>query len=277
LFACLIVVLAVAVPANAAPRDPRLARVSSWALAIGSGDLDGDYAARYAPFDLVVVDGEGVTARQVGALHARGKIVLGYLSVGTIEKGRFWFARAKRYRLELWDDWGEWYADVSKRGYRKLIARTVAPRLRAKRLDGLFLDNVDMVDTHPRQRAGMVALVKTLARDNGLLFAQNGDDFMPHVARWLDGWNREGVTSTYDFDSRNYVRVPAAERRDAQATLRAMAKRGLLVTATDNVAAGGDPQPAIDNACAAGALPYVADIELQRVPAEPLRCTVSAP
>src|SRR5690242_14505305 len=156
LLAAFALLLVAAAPAAAAPRDPRLADVHSWAFAIGTGDLDGDVATRYAPFDLVVVDGEEVTAGQVAALHARGKVVLGYLSVGTIEKGRFWFARAKRYRLELWDDWGEWYADTSKRGYRSLITRTVAPRLRAKKLDGLFLDNVDMVETHPRQRAGMV-------------------------------------------------------------------------------------------------------------------------
>ena len=174
-----VLLVAVAAPAAATPSDPRLAGVHSWAFAIGSGDLDGDYAARYAPFDLVVVDGEEVTAKQVAALHANGTVVLGYLSVGTIEKGRSWFAAAKRYRLELWEDWGEWYADVAQRGYRTLIARTVAPKLRAKKLDGLFLDNVDMVETHRRQRAGMVALVKTLARDGGLLFAQNGDDFMP--------------------------------------------------------------------------------------------------
>src|SRR5690349_8868317 len=99
--------LVAAVPATAAPHDARLAGVHSWAFAIGSGDLDGDVAARYAPFDLVVVDGEEVTPKQVAALHARGKIVLRYLSVGTIEKGRSWFTRAKRYRLELWDDWGE--------------------------------------------------------------------------------------------------------------------------------------------------------------------------
>jgi hypothetical protein len=271
-FAVLALALIAAAPAAATPADARLAAVHSWAFAIGSGDLDGDVAARYAPFDLVVVDGEEVTAKQVAALHADGKLVLGYLSVGTIERGRSWFRAARPYRLELWQDWGEWYADVASRGYRTLITRTVAPRLRAKKLDGLFLDNVDMVESHPRQRAGMRVLVKTLARGRGLLFAQNGDDFTPSIARYLDGWNREDVTGTYDFDTKSYVPVPAADTRAAQSALRSMAARGLLVTTTDYLAAGTDASAAVANACAAGALPYVGDIELRRVPAQALTC-----
>ena len=87
-------VLLLAPTAAAEPRDPRLQGVASWAFAIGSGTLDGDVAARYAPFDLVIVDGEEVTKAQVSALRAQGKVVLGYLSIGTIEE-RFSYAGAR--------------------------------------------------------------------------------------------------------------------------------------------------------------------------------------
>src|SRR5690349_13180782 len=99
----------------AAPADSRLQSVDSFAFGLGSGSLDGDVAARFRGFDLVVVDGEEASAKQVAALKAQGTVVLGYLSVGTIERGRFWFKDVKRYRLDLWDDFGEWYADTSKR------------------------------------------------------------------------------------------------------------------------------------------------------------------
>src|SRR5689334_4717776 len=98
-------VVALAAPAQATEID-RMAGVRSFALALGDGaanrDLDG--------YDLVVVDGS-TPARRVKQLRAGGAIVLGYLSVGTIESYRSWFKAAKPYRLELWDDWGEWYAD----------------------------------------------------------------------------------------------------------------------------------------------------------------------
>ena len=87
-------------------------------------------------------------------LRRHGAIVLGYLSVGTIESYRWWYRAASPYKLELWDDWGEWYADVSRKGFRDLIAERVAPRMLAKGLHGLFLDNTDMVETHGRSATG---------------------------------------------------------------------------------------------------------------------------
>ena len=274
----ILVLIALPAAAPAAPRDARLRSVSSWAFAIGSGDLRGDSAARYAPFDLVVVDAEEATPQQVAGLRASGKLVLGYLSVGTIERGRSWYRAARPYKLELWEDWGEWYADVRRAGYRRLIERRVAPALLRKGFDGLFLDNVDMVEGHPRQRRGMTQLVRRLSHDSRargrLLFAQNGDAYVPSLARFLDGWNREDVTWTYDFDSRRYQRVGAEDTRAAQATLRSLAARGLLVTSTDYTRAGDDgaEREAAANSCAAGALPFVADIGLSRVPPAPFTC-----
>lgn len=265
-----------AVASTAAP--PRLSAVRSWALAIGSGDLAGDVRSRYAPFDLVVIDGEEATAPQVGALRAQGTIVLAYLDVGTIEPGRGWFRLAKPYRLDFWPDWGEWYANVDAPGYRTLISSRVAPEILAKGFDGLFLDNVDMTETHPRQTQGMTALVRALARrvhqHGRYLFAQNGERVLGPTLRFLDGWNREDVSATYDFASKRYVAVPPADSAAARAALRRMRARGLLTLATDYVSAGNAPaiERAIAAACAAGALPFVTNIDLTRIPKKAQRC-----
>jgi hypothetical protein len=163
-----------AAPAAGAPKDPRLARVHSFAFAIGSGAL----AKPLGAYDLVVVDGQEASARRVAQLRSKGVIVLGYLSVGTVEKGRPWSKAARPYRLDLLAEWGEWYADVNAPGYRRLIANKVAPRmLRRKRFDGLFLDNTDMIETHPRRKPGMRKLAARLGKlvhsQRRLLFAQN--------------------------------------------------------------------------------------------------------
>jgi uncharacterized protein (TIGR01370 family) len=213
----------------------------------------------------------------VRKLRRHGAIVLGYLSVGTIESYRWWYAAASPYRLELWGDWGEWYADVSRPGFRQLLAARVAPRMLAKGLHGLFLDNTDMVETHAAQRAGMRALVARLARlvhgRGKLLFTQNGDSSIGPTLRHYDGWNREDVSWTYDFDREQYVRVGSAERAAALAAIRRIRGRGLLVTTTDYLPRGrrDAASQAIRTSCRAGALPYVSDIELSRVP-RPLRC-----
>jgi uncharacterized protein (TIGR01370 family) len=276
--------LATAPAADAA--DPPVAKplrgVQSFAFAIGSGNLDGDVAARLAPYDLVVVDGEEARRSQVRALRRRGKVVLAYLSIGTIEPGRSWYERAKPYRLrDRFEEFGEYYAATSRRGYRRLIARRVARRMLRKGFDGLFLDNTDMIETHRRQRRGMRLLVRALARlvhsrghRRRLLFSQNGDRVIGPSLRYYDGWNREDVTSTYDFDHRRYRRVPASETAAAQRTLRRLRARGLLVTTSDYTRRGdrGSESAAVSNSCATGALPFVTNIGLTRIAARAFGC-----
>ena len=241
--------------------------------------------ARLGAFDLVVVDGELARRDEVAELRASGSTVLAYLSVGTIERWRSWYGDLKRFRLGAWRDWeDEWFADVSRRKLRRLLTRRIAPEILAKGFDGLFLDNVDMIETrgHRRQRTGMRWLVLGLSglvrADGGLLYTQNG--------RWglrrldlldaIDGWNREDVTWTYDFERRRYVRNRAGARRAALAELEAMAARGLTTTATNYTRAGdrAAERESVADACSAGALPYVGDIGLtaRRLPDPPLSC-----
>jgi hypothetical protein len=263
-------------PLSRAPMAARLRAARSFALAIGDGDLSGDLAARYRGYDLVVVDGQEASSAQVASLRQGGRIVLAYLDVGTIEPGRPWFAQARPYRLNLWPQWGEWFANLLRAGYRRLLAGAVAPAMLAKGFDGLFLDNVDMIESHPRQAPGMRMLVRALAQRvhsaGGALFAQNGADVLGPLLADLDGWNREDVSFTYDFDRHAYRPTTPAERAQAQSELRRLAAAGLRVIATDYLPAGSDVATALNNACTAGALPFASDIGLRRVPQPPLRC-----
>ena len=262
-----------AVWATSPRAGPRLAGVRTFALA-----LAGAPASALAGYDLVVLDGESAPAGEIVALHRAHTRVLGYLDVGTIEPGRAWYRAAAPYRMDYWPDWGEWYARVSAPGYRDLIARRVAPALLARGFDGLFLDNTDMVDSHASQTAGMRALVGSLAGlvhgRGGLLFAQNGEASIGPELRYLDGWNREDVTYTYDFASRSYAPVAPSEASAARGALARIHRRGIFVTATDYLGPGqaAATASAVRDACAAGAVPFVSDIGLHRVPQPPLRC-----
>lgn len=275
----LLAALAFAGPTAASPRSGRLRSVHTWAFAIGDGDLTGNLRVKYAGYDLVVLDGQEASARQVRALRAAGKVVLAYLDVGTIERGRPWFAAARPYRLNYWPDWGEWYANVSAPGFRRLMANRVAPSMLRKGFSGLFLDNTDMIETHVRQTRGMRVLVRSLAHlvhsGHRFLFAQNGEDSIGPLLPYYDGWNREDVSATYDFSRHRYIRQGAGEVAAADRALRRIARSGLLTLATDYTPAGDAvaARAAIANACSAGALPFVSDIDLTRVPALPPRCS----
>jgi hypothetical protein len=279
---------------------PAGAPATSWAFAIGNHTLDhppGEpekLSARYDPFDLVVVDGEEASAGELAAIRSSGATVLAYLSVGTIEKWRGWYGQLKRFRLSAWRNWkDEWFADASRPGFRRAIADRIAPDLLAKGFDGLFLDNTDMVETrrHRPQRAGMarlIAMLDSLVYDQaGLLFTQNGapgmlrgfprQDVEPLVGHF-DGWNREDVTWTYDFDRRRYVSNSNAAREDALEELEDVGDEGLTTTATDYVNLTNKGLAAecesVANAVGEGALSYVADIglTLRAVRANPPDC-----
>lgn len=252
------------------PRS-RLDTVRSWAFGIGR-ELDAETMRSLARYDLVVVDGEGVTAQQVASLHANGVVVLGYLSVGTIEPWRSWYGQVAAYELDLWGDWDEWYADVGAQGFRDVIDGQVAPAMLAKGLDGLFLDNTDMIDTHPTKAEGMRLLVgalSTRAHARGKwLFTQNGANCIGPMLTCYDGWNLEDATWSYDFDTESYFRQSSADIADHLLQLRRMRAAGLLTLATDYVD-DGDTAAAAEsarNARSVGALPFASDIELTRLP-----------
>lgn len=252
--------------------------INSFALALGVDPLDAAALDRLGRYDLVVIDGAS-SAEKVAALHRRGARVLGYLSVGTVEPYRPWYGQARRegWLLDRWPDWDEWYVDVRAAEFRDVMVAEGKRQVSKAGFDGLFLDNTDMVAEHQPQAKAMVTLVAALDKMLGpdhLLFAQNGDTTVGAIADHLDGWNREDVSFTYDFDRESYQPVSAADARSARKTLRQLAANGLIVTTTDYTKAGdrSAAAKAVQAACSAGALPFVSNIDLSRIPNQPARC-----
>lgn len=270
-----IAALSVAALADAAP-NPRatpLTQTRTWAFSIGQLAP----VSALARYDMVVVDGVDTPRSHVVALRRRGVRVLAYVSVGTIENGRPWSRAAAPYRLDHWGDWDEWYADVADPAFRALVLRSVVRPVMAKGFDGILLDNVDMVESHRSQTAGMTALVAAISREvrtgRRVLMVQNGDSYVRRLTPYIDGWNREDATATYDFDDERYRAVSTSDARYAVQTIRWMRARKKLVTTTDYTATPTDPLVARSRAraCSLGARPYVSDINLRRLPA-PVRC-----
>ena len=255
----------------------RLARTTSWTLALS----DAAAASDLRGYSLVVVDGETTSAGRVRELRRNGSVVLAYLSIGTIEDGRWWSQAARGHRLDRWQDWGEWYADVNNSEFRALITKRVLPQLMAAGFDGVFLDNVDMVESHPRQRSGMASLLAAVSRDvhrgGRLVLAQNGDGQLRWVLPWLDGWNREDVSFTYDFDTdlatiREHLKTAEASCACAGNASNSGPRVPSAPPATAAPAAARQVAEAVRYACAVGAKPYVGSIGLDRMPRTPLRC-----
>lgn len=231
--------------------------------------LDAETVDRLADVDLVV-GGEETTPAQVTVLKSRGAVVLAYLSVGTIEPWRAWYPQVEPYQLEKWADWDEYFADTSAEGYRGVIMLDVAPTILGKGFDGLFLDNVDMIREHPAQSAGMARLVEELSvlvrQDDGILAMQNGEGVIGPLLPYIDVWDREGVTFTYDFDTESYIRTSPSDHEAALMSLARMRQLGILTLALDYPPPddAGATAEASEAAGSVGALSWTSDIELTR-------------
>ena len=197
----------------------------------------------------------------MATLHQGGALVLGYLYAGTIEPYRPWFRRAKPYRLDYWKQWGEWYANVDAPGFRKLILG-VATGFERKGLDGLFLDNTDMIETHPKQAPGMRPSSRRSRSSS--------------TAATVSSSPRTAPTSTVpsSVTSTAGTARTSAPTEARCADLRAMHARGLLTLATGYVKDASSPAVARDIrlACETGALPFVSNLELTRIPQPPPHC-----
>ncbi len=267
-------VAAVVVSAVAAPASANAG--ASWrdfALALGADSALPEVRRQLASYDLVVIDGQEGRTTTVRELRAGGTTVLGYLSVGTIEPSRPWYRSLRRYRL-AGSTWGEPYARVGAAAYRRAMRR-IAAGIAAKGFDGLFIDNVDVVESYPSQSEGMRRLLTTISADlradSKLLFAQNSFPFLRANRRLLDGWNREDLSYTYSFSRHAYRPSSARAREQAARELAAMRALGLRTMATDYLPAAADAAPARQRACQLQALSFVSDILLRRLPA-PYRC-----
>lgn len=261
-------------------RSEELQAVNNFAFALGLGsDEINSQLSTLGQYDLIVLDGEEASPEQISQLQNSGALVLGYLSVGTIEKGRGWYRKVKRHKLDLWDDWGEWYANVNSRRFRRILLKKAVKPFLEQGFDGLFLDNVDMIESHRRHKRGMKRLIKMISRsvkkEVGYLGAQNGDDSIDPFLEYLDLWNREDATSTYNFDTESYEQVSSADSLAAFETVARLLAAGLLVTTTDYVAEGNSSiqTQALSAACAAHSIPFISDIYLTRIADPPLSCT----
>lgn len=256
-----------------------LSTVRSFAFGLGL-EATPDEIEKLKQYDLVVLDGVNLSDADLAEIKSEGAIVLGYLSAGTIEKGRSWSKKLKReFALGYWEEWDEWYARVSSRKFRRFFIRRIATPVLEKGFNGLFLDNVDMISDFPAQTKGMLRLLKmtrSLLGENRFLFIQNGDELIERIEKevQLDGWNREDVTSTYDFDSESYLLQSEQDIENDLSFIRSMIQRAYLVTTADYTASdeSAETEQSVRNSCQAGAIPFVSDIFLTRLPVNPYTC-----
>lgn len=154
-------------------------------------------------------------------------MVLGYLSLGEVQRDRGWFREVQGMGILLGENpnWpGSYYVDVRNAEWPTLVKAKLVPAILAQGFHGVFLDTLDdpleLERRDPENRRGMaeaaIRLVRDLRRNFPCMTIMMNRAYamLPAVAGSIDIALGESVYGTFDFQSRAYRPVPAAEYRE---------------------------------------------------------------
>lgn len=270
---------AYSLPAGAAARPPSIWR---WGI---------DYSAATDPtvargYDLLVLEPDH--ARPIGPLRGPGSRLLGYISLGEVERGRPFSdqldkAGALQSPNPNWPD--ARMVDLRHPAWRSLIVERLVPDILRKGYDGLFLDTLDnaeaMETRDPKGNQGMVAAAGEVVRairaqfPSIAIMMNRGYALLPDTAKYVDFVLGEAMASRWSFADRRYEMTPAADWLWQAERLRGAKRANLAVElATLDY---WDPSDRATVASlyqrerAAGFHPYVATLALDRLLPEPRR------
>lgn len=186
---------------------PGLENVRSFAISYKKVPLSD-----FSSFDLIVLDPDAYSERDIHQLEKQGKIVLAYLNVGELETFRWYKTLVPdKWILEQNPEWPDHYfLDVRKRGWRRLLLNKIVPRVFWKGAQGLFLDSVDLAapERYPELRGAMIHLIKSLRKKfpEKFLVLNNGQFFLQQVAENVNGLAVENVLTNPQGEKSPHVR-----------------------------------------------------------------------
>jgi polysaccharide biosynthesis protein PelA len=172
--------------------------VKRYAIYYGSGNLD-----KLSTYDLVVLQAENYTSRELKHLTDHQTRVLAYLSIGeqpTGDLAAIWSLRDDTTGAVVENPrWGTSIIDCRAPGWHDFILRQRIPGLLHRGATGLFLDTIDAQEAYPAIRSGVIALLHAI-RDEfaSELWTNRGFGILDTVLAVSDGIVFESFTSYYD-------------------------------------------------------------------------------
>jgi uncharacterized protein (TIGR01370 family) len=240
----------------------------------------------FRDYKLVVLD--GLHHPPIQPLVEQRKTVIGYISLGEVEKFRDHYAAVEKEGILL-DQNPNWpesrYVDVRDPRWTRRVIEQLIPHLLHKGFHGIFLDTLDnppdLERRDPQRFKGMTAaaanLVKAIRRHYPRIYIMmnRGYEILPAVEGSIDSVLGESIFTTIDFQTKTYRLVKPAEYRQQVDLLQAAQKRrpGLKVYTLDY----WQPTDATGliriytEQRKNGFIPYVSVKELDRIVREPGR------
>lgn len=233
---------------------PRPPRVTSWIYQLQDYQNDRLDAIAAGPYQLAVIDlardahADYFTPAEIAKLHRRGKRVLAYFEIGSMERFRPEYSgvRSANLLLNRWDEWPEeWFARYwDERWWQRVVRPRVDQALRAG-FDGVYLDTplaYEQIDlklvpgrTRTRLAREMAALIIRISRyaksrrPGFWIFPQNSPE-LRHQPGYLAAIDGIGMEELFYEDTNQPCREDyCAENLADTRAIRAAGKQVLAV------------------------------------------------
>lgn len=187
-------------------------------------------------YDTMVIDASKLSKEDLDQVKGKTKQLYSYLNVGALEKSSEFYEAYKHLTLKPYDNWpDEYWIDVRNKAWQDgLLAR--AKDLKAKGVDGLFLDNFDIYYQYKRKDVyqSLLTLLERCKELEMPIIINGGDTFVSKLLeeetdadQLIDAVNQEGVVTRYDFDKKKAVKQEADTLSYYHSYLRAASKSGI--------------------------------------------------
>ena len=172
-------------------------------------NADASSLERFKKYDLIVIDAQYFTKKDIESLHQNGPKVYTYLNIGSVENFREYYKTYEKFTIGKYEHWDEEkWVDVSVPAWQKFIEQ-LSKKLFEKGVDGFFIDNCDVYYYAPRKSIfeGLTAILQNIMTLKKAVIINGGDTYVTKyrerygaVDHIMTGVNQESVWSGIDFD-----------------------------------------------------------------------------
>lgn len=234
-------------------------------------------------YDLYVFQPE--SHPDLNSLKERGAKVIGYVSIGELEKTSPAFLEfsSKNLIVDENENWpNSFRVDLRSPVWQDFVLKRLVPNILSQGFDGIFLDTVD-VAYYLENEKGMKSTTKKTAllikkiRDSypdAIIIINNGLFLLEEVGDTIDAVSVEDTFTKYDFDKKKYLIADSAWTEERLMPLKKFQNKFKKpVLSLDYVKSSNkqDIKRVFTKAAQEGFIPYIAEIGLDTIFFHPSR------
>ncbi len=224
-------------------------------------------------FDIVILEPDNTDTSNYGFRKYRDKI-FAYVSMCEVGKDRKYFKKIKKnWILSENRVWKSKILDISDKGYRDFLIKTVIKDLIDKGYRNIFFDTVDSymalkVKNKKRYEDGIVSLLREIKNRYPFvkIILNRGFEVINRAHSFIDGVLFESLFFGLDFRDLSYKKVSKKDREWLLSKVKEIKSYDLFAICVDYLPFGDKRAKKVaDEIFKLGVIPYIGDKDLKRI------------